>query len=343
MDILTERQKMILELIMDNYITAAEPIGSRTISKRMKSKVSSATIRNIMGDLEELGFIYKPHAVAGRIPTHKAFKYYVSNLSSLTAPGKKEMKVLESLARPRYSYVEEIMEDASKTLAAISQYTSIVIEPKVNTMLFKEVEFVKLSKYTVLIVFITSSGMVHKRIVHTDEELSVDVLNEMKWYMNEKFGGVPFYVLRDGILGDVRREKEVFNSLCAKIRDTLDAIIDEKGRREVYIEGTSMMIGVPEFSDLERLKELFQALEKKEKLIKLLDSCLREDGISIIIGHENDMKEMRGMSIISSPYQIGEDSYGFLGVIGPIRMNYSRIIPIVNYTAKTVTDILRTM
>jgi len=343
MDILTERQVKILELIIDNYINAAEPIGSRTISKRMRNKVSSATIRNIMSDLEELGFLYKPHAVAGRVPTYKAFRYYVNSLSSLMVPGKKELKVLESLARPRYSYVEEIMEDASKALASISQYTSIVIEPKVNTMLFKEVEFVKLSKYTILVVFITSSGMVHKRIVHTDEELGINVLNEMKWYMNEKFSGVPFYVLRDGILGDVRQEKEIFNNLCAKIRDTLDAIIDEKSKREVYIEGTSKMIGVPEFSDLERLKELFQTLERKEKLITLLDSCLREDGISIIMGHENDMKEMRGMSIISSPYQVGEDSYGFLGVIGPIRMNYSRIIPIVNYTAKTVTNILRMM
>ncbi len=343
MDILTEREKRILELIMDDYINAAEPIGSRTISKMMKNRISSATIRNIMGDLEELGFLYKPHAVAGRIPTHKAFRYYVKNLSPLTAPGKKELKVLESLARPRYSYVEEIMEDASRTLAAISQYTSIVIEPKVNTMLFKEVEFVKLSKHTILIVFITSSGMVHKRIVHTDEELDVNVLNEMKRYMNEKFSGVPFYVLRDRILVDVRRDKEIFNNLCAKIRDTLDAIIDEKSKREVYIEGTSKMIGIPEFSDLERLKELFQALEKKEKLVKLLDSCLREDGISIIIGDGNDMREMQGISIISSPYQIGEDSYGFLGVIGPIRMNYSRIIPIVSYTAKTVTDILRMM
>ncbi len=239
--------------------------------------------------------------------------------------------------------VVAIQEDASKALASISQYTSIVIEPKVNTMLFKEVEFVKLSKYTVLVVFITSSGMVHERIVRTDEELGANALIEMKWYMNERFSGVPFYVLRDGILGDVRQDKEVFNDLCAKIRDTLGAIIDEKNKREVYIEGTSKMIGVPEFSDLERLKELFQTLEKKEKLIKLLDSCLREDGISIIMGHESDLKEMRGMSIISSPYRVSEDSYGFLGVIGPIRMNYSRIIPIVNYTAKAVTNILRIM
>jgi len=185
--------------------------------------------------------------------------------------------------------------------------------------------------------------MVHTRLVNTDEDLDMAMLTSMKTYMNEKFSGVPFYALKDGILEDIKKDREAYCRILAKVKETLETIINEESTREVYLEGTSKMIGVPEFSDIERLKGLFQAFEKKEKLLKLLDNCIREEGIHVMIGSESDIKEMRDMSIITSTYRVGEKSFGVLGVIGPIRMNYSRIIPIVNYTAKTVTDILMMM
>ena len=340
MEALTERERMVLELIMDSYITSAEPIGSRTISKAIRNSLSSATIRNVMSDLEEQGFLYKPHVVAGRIPTNKAFRYYVNSMIVLMPPGRKEMQVLETLFKPRYSHVEDVMGDASKVLASISKFTSIVVEPKVNTMLFKEIEFVKLSRNTILIVFVTSSGIVHTRIVDTDKSLNMDLLNSMKRYMNDRFGGIPFYALKDRIIEDMEKDKERYSALLAKIKDTLETIMDEEDQREIYIEGTSKMMDVPEFADLAKLKDLFHALERKEKLLILLDKCLKEKGIHVIMGTESDIKEMRDLSIITSTYRIGEKSYGVLGVIGPIRMNYSKIIPIVNYTAKTLTNIL---
>jgi heat-inducible transcriptional repressor len=343
MERLTDREIMVLELIMDSYISSAEPIGSRTISKTIRNSLSSATIRNIMADLEEQGFLYKPHVVAGRIPTYKAFRYYVNSIMILRDPGKREMQVLEQLFKPRYAHVENVMEDASKVLASISKFTSIVVEPKVDTMLFKEIEFVKLSKNTILIVFVTSAGIVHTRLVDTDETFNMDLLNSMKGYMNERFGGTPFYALKEKILEDMARDKERYSLLLAKITDTLDTIMEGEDRREIYIEGTSKMMDVPEFADLAKLKDLFQALERKEKLLGLLDKCLREEGIHVIMGLESDIKEMRDLSIITSTYRIGEKSYGVLGVIGPIRMNYSRIIPLVNCTAKTLTDVLSIM
>lgn len=340
MDVLNDREKMVLELIMDRYINSAEPIGSGTIARTIKDRLSPATIRNVMADLEEQGFLYKPHVVAGRIPTYKAYRYYVNRISSWKSPGKKELLALETMMKPHYSYVEEIMEDASKVLAAISKYTSIVVEPKVDMMLFKEVEFVKLSKRTILAVFVTSSGMVHTRMVNTDEEFGMAMLKSMKAYMNEKFTGVPFYTLKQGILEDIRKDKEAYSRLLAKIKETLETIIDEDDAREIYMEGTSKIIGVPELADMDRLKGLFQAFEKKEKLLKLIDECLKEEGIHVIIGSECDIKEMSDMSMITSTYRIGEKSYGVLGVIGPIRMNYSKIIPLVTHAAKTVTNIL---
>jgi len=343
MELINEREKTVLELVMEHYILSAEPIGSGIISKTMKSKLSSATIRNIMSDLEELGFLYKPHAVAGRVPTPKAFRYYINSLPPSGIPGKNELRALESLTKPRYPHVEEIMEDASKILAALSSCTSIVVEPKIDTMLFQEVEFVKLSRHTILMVFVTSSGTIHKRIVETDDNLSVDVLGAMKGYMNKRFSGMPFYALKKAILQDLKKDRETFTMLYEKIKDTLDTIIGEEKKREVYIEGTSRMIGVPEFSDIERLKELFKALENKENLLRLFDRCLRQEGVNVFIGNESDVREMRNISIIMSTYQIGERSWGILGVMGPMRMNYSKIIPIVDYTARAMTDILKIM
>ena len=341
--ILNNRQRSVLELIMEYYIVSAEPISSTTISRTLRKKLSSATIRNIMADLEELGFLFKPHSVAGRVPTAKAFRHYVDSLPATGTPGKKELRALETLSRPRYAYAEGVMADASRILAAISRYASIVVEPKVDTMLFKEVEFVRLSRNTILIVFVTTSGMVHRRFVDTREDIEQGVLNEMKEYMNHRFSGMPFYALKENIISDLRRDKEDFKKLREKISDTLETLIGEEDERGIYIEGTSKIIGFPEFTDVEKLKDLFRALENKEKLVKLLDNYLKEEGIHVIIGGENYMKGMEGMSLITSTYRIGEDSFGVLGIIGPMRMNYSRLIPIVDYTARAVTDLFKVM
>ncbi|MCX5812342.1 MAG: heat-inducible transcriptional repressor HrcA [Proteobacteria bacterium] len=345
MEVLTERERTVLVLIIESYINTAEPIGSKTISKAksIMGRWGSATVRNTMADLEKMGLLYKPHAVAGRIPTHKAFRYYLDSLNIPVYPGKKALYTIDAMLRSRYPYVEGIMGDASKALAALSKHTGIVVEPSVNMMLFKEIEFVKLTNNTVLTVFVTSSGMVHTRLVETDEMLDADTLNNMKKYMNGKFSGIPFYALKDGILEDMEKDKTIFCQLLQKVNDTLETIVDCEDKREVYLEGVSKIIGVPEFLDMDKLKELFRALERKEKLLHLLDKCMKEEGIHVIMGGESDIKEMRDMSIITSTYKIGEKSYGILGVIGPVRMNYSKIIPIVDYTAKTVTNILKIM
>ncbi|MGD0229314.1 MAG: heat-inducible transcriptional repressor HrcA [Syntrophorhabdales bacterium] len=343
METLTEREKKVLELIMNSYIGSAEPVGSRTLSKLINSRWSSATIRNVMADLEEQGFLYKPHVVAGRLPTGKAFRYYVNTLLVPRSPGKRELHVLEGLTSHRYSHVEEIMEDASRMLADLCKYTGIVVEPKMDFMLFKEVEFVKLSKTTILVVFVTSSGMVHTRLVNTEEELPQELLSGMKSYMNQRCDGLPFYTLRRNIFEDMARDREAFHSLMGQVMDVLEEIMEKEEGREVYLDGTSRFIGVPELSDITRLRELFQAFERKEKLLKLLDRSMEQEGINVIIGAETEVKEMRDMSIITSPYRIDHENQGVLGVIGPVRMNYSRIIPIVHYTAQAVTDLIRMM
>ena len=343
METLTERERKVLELILSTYIVSAEPVGSRTLSKLLNHRWSSATIRNVMTDLEEQGFLSKPHVVAGRIPTGKAFRYYVNSLLVPRGLGKRELQALDALFRHPYAYTEQIMEDASRMLASLGQYAGIVVEPKVDTMFFKEIEFVKLSGRTVLILFVTSAGMVHSRLVMTEDDLDQELLQSMKSYMNERCEGMPFYALKRQIFEDLLRDRENFSRLMSQVLDALDTIVEKEDQREVYLEGTSTIIGIPEFSDISRLRELFQAFEKKEKLLRLLDQSLEDEGIHVIIGAETGVREMRDVSIITSIYRIGPRNRGILGVMGPVRMNYSRIIPIVHETAKTVTELLSAM
>ncbi len=343
MDELNEREVKVLELILTSYISSAEPVGSRTLSKLLGNRWSSATIRNVMADLEERGFLFKPHVVAGRIPTGKAFRYYVNSLLKPRGLGENELQVLDVFYKHRYPYTEQVMEDASRVLANLGQYAGIVVEPKANTMFFKEIEFVKLSGQRVLVLFVTSAGIVHSRLVTTEENLSRELLESMKVYMNERCEGMPFYALKREIYEDMKRDKEAFSLLMRNVLDVLETIVENEDHREVYIEGASTIIGVPEFSDIRRLRELFQAFEKKEKLLSLLDRSLEDEGIHVIIGPETGVQEMRDVSLITSVYRIGPTNRGILGVMGPVRMDYSRIIPIVDETAKMVTALLSVM
>jgi heat-inducible transcriptional repressor len=257
METLTDREKKVLDLIMSSYITSAEPVGSRTLSRLINNKWSSATIRNVMAGLEEQGFLYKPHVVAGRIPTGKAFRYYVNTLLVPRLPGRRDLQVLDTMASHRYSQIEGVMGDASRMLANLCKYAGIVVEPRMDFMYFKEVEFVKLSKTTILVVFVTSSGMVHTRLVNTEENLSGELLAGMKGYMNERCEGTPFYALRRKIFEDMRRDRDNFHSLLTKIMDVLEEIMDNEEGREVYLEGAFKIIDVPELSNISRLRQVF--------------------------------------------------------------------------------------
>lgn len=340
---LTEREGKILEIIIETYVETAQPVGSKAVSRSLNHKLSSATIRHIMYDLEEQGYLYKPYAVSGRIPTSKAFRYYVDTLVNLRLPAKRDIQVISNFIKPSYSYVEEAMIDVSRALAAISRYAGIVVEPKLNIMQFKGVEFVRLSSTSLLILFITSSGMVYKRILTLEENISRDLLESMKQYMNEKFEGLTFSELRRRLLEDIKKDREDFRILISKIRESLESLIETGEKREIYIEGTSKIIGIPEFTDILKVREIFKALEQKERLLSILDRCLAQDDVVVIVGEECEIKEMKEMSIIASPFAINEKSAGVLGVIGPLRMDYSKLIPVVNYTAKMLTDFLTNM
>lgn len=340
---LTEREERILEIIIETYMDTAQPVGSKLVSNYLNNRLSAATIRHIMYELEEQGYLYKPYSVSGRIPTGKAFRYYVDSLSNFKAPAKRERELISSYFKQGYTHLEEVMIDTSRALAAISRYAGIVVEPKLNSMQFKRVEFVKLSNRSLLVLFITSSGMVYKRVLSLEENIPFSVLESMKQYMNERFEGLTFSELKGKLLEEIKKDTEDFKVLISKIKESLDSLIAGSEKREIYIEGTSKIIGLPEFTDIIKVREIFKALEQKEKLLSILDRCLSEKDVVVLVGEECQMREMKDMSIIASSFAINEKRAGVLGVIGPVRMDYSKLIPVVTYTAKVLTDYLTKM
>ena len=328
-------------MILEAYIRTGQPIGSSSLARYMGNELSSATLRNTMADLEEQGFLFKPHFTAGRIPTEKAFRYYVEKVAGLKEVGKKEKRLIESLLRSALADPEEVMIDASRILAAASRYMGIVVEPRFDTLLFKEMEFVKLSSHKVLIVLVTTTGMVETRIVDDEFDLDRSFLKSISNYMNERFEGLPIHATKDAIAKEIEKDREELKTLCAKVMELVDTLSEREGKREVYIEGKTKVMGFKELSDLERLRELFDALEKKEKLLRLLDSCSGGEEFRIIMGSEWAMKGLKDVSIVISTYEMGDAGYGILGILGPLRMDYGRVIPIVSYTAKTMTEVFR--
>jgi len=184
--------------------------------------------------------------------------------------------------------------------------------------------------------------MVYKRIISLEENIPISVLESMKQYMNERFQGLTFLELRTRLLEDIKKDREDFKTLLSKIKTSLDSLIVDGEKREVYLEGTSKIIGIPEF-DILKVKEIFRALEQKEKLLSILDKCLAQNDVVVIVGEESEIKEMKDMSIIASPFSINEKSSGVVGVIGPLRMDYSKLVPLVHYTAKVLTNFLTKM
>lgn len=341
MDVLTSREQNVLKFVLEAYMRTGQPIGSGLLAKCMGNELSSATLRNTMADLEEQGYLFKPHFTSGRIPTEKAFRYYIQKISGLKEVGKKEKRLIESLLRSALADPEQVMLDASRVLATASRYMGIVVEPRFNSLIFKEIEFVKLSSRTILIVLVTTTGIVETRIIDDESDLDRSFLKSIANYMNERFEGFPIHAIKDAIAKEIEEDREELKRLCSKVMELIERLSEKEGQREVYIEGKTRVLGFKELSDLDRLREVFDALEKKEKLLKLLDRCSGDEDFHVIMGNEWAMKELKDLSIVFSTYEMADAGYGILGILGPMRMDYARVIPIVSYTAKTVTEVFR--
>ncbi len=337
---LNERGRLILEAIIEDYIDSAEPIGSRSVTRRHQMGLSPATVRNVMADLEEMGYLVSPHTSAGRIPTGKGYRFYIDSLLQIRQLTLQEKMKLEQQYRFKGLRIEELLQEAGKALSAISSYTGIVMAPRLATTVFRHIEFIRLSQGKILVVFVSQSGLVQNKIIELEEPIGQEELERITNYLNHTLTGKTIQEIKEMILDEMAQEKALYNQMLKRaLMLSGEALKDELGG-QVFIEGASNIMEQPEFYDLEKMKRLFRTFEQKSLLVDLLDKSQKAEGVQIFIGSATEYTEIEGCSLITSTYSNRQGTIGTLGVIGPNRMPYSMVIPIVDYTAKLVSQIL---
>jgi heat-inducible transcriptional repressor len=342
-DRLDERTQTILTAIVHSFIQTAEPVGSRTISKRFEIGLSPATIRNVMSDLEELGFLEQPHTSAGRVPTDKGYRFYINHLRGTETLSAADSAFISQRYTPYRGEVEEVMTETSRLLSEVSRYAGIVLLTFATTV-FKRVEFVKIRDRQALAIFVMNSGMVHNKFIMLDDEMTQDELHRIANYLNQEFANQPLRVIRQQVLERLQEEKARYDTLVAQAMQVgqktfVDTMDHERG---IYLGGTTNIMDQPEFqSNVEHMKELFRAFEEKSRLVSVLDKCLDETGVNVVIGSETPFKDIHECSFVTHTYDYAGHTIGVLGVVGPKRMAYPRIMAIVDYTAQMVSKALR--
>lgn len=341
---LNDRSREILRQVVESFVETGEPVGSRTLSRRLDMGLSPATIRNVMADLEDAGLLYSPHTSAGRLPTDQGVRLFVDGLLQAGSLSSQDRKAIEDQCAAAGRSVTQMLEEASSLMSGLSRCAGLVTAPR-NEGQLKHIEFVPLGPGRALVVMVTESGMVENRVIDLPMGLPSSSLIEATNYLSARLVGRSVTSARDAVAMEIERDRSQLNELTAKVVEAGLATWSDvsAGEGVLIVSGQSNLLeDVTAIGDLERIRALFGALEAKENLWKLLDATEGAQGVQIFIGAENELFSLAGCSMIVAPYgRSGKDSQdgqvvGAIGVLGPTRMNYARIIPMVDYTAKVI-------
>jgi heat-inducible transcriptional repressor len=335
--VLSERAQVLLKTLVERYIAEGQPVGSRALSKYSGLDLSPASIRNVMADLEDLGFIASPHTSAGRVPTSRGYRFFVDTLLTLKPLDTIEINQLEGqlLSDNR----QKIVTSASQLLADVTRFAGVVMTPR-RSGGFRHMEFVKLSDSRLLLILVTPDGDVQNRILSTDRQYSASELTEAANMLNQHFAGLTFEEARLRIQDELKQLREDMTQLMTKAVDLGSQAMTESAE-DVVISGEGRLLDVQDFSsDMQRLRNLFDLFERKTGLLQLLDSSSRAHGVQIFIGGESGLVPLDECSVVTAPYEVDGKIVGTVGVIGPTRMAYERVIPIVDITAKLLSSAL---
>ena len=335
---MNKRTEEVLESIIVHFINTAEPIGSRVLSKIMKVKISAATIRNVMSDLTDLDMITQPHTSAGRIPTDKAYRYYINKLLKSKKTTGKEYRlnrVYESCGQP--SRLEDILLDVTNELSRITNCTGIIMSPTLSASRLKKIQMLKLSSSQLLVLIVTQVGMVHSKIIHLRQCPDQKTLNTMSMVLIGLFEYKTIASIRKSLVKTLSQKKGEYDQLLARAIRLGKKAFDTDKPGDLYILGRSKMCAFPEFSDQEQLENVYKVFEEKTPLTDILISVMENDGIQIKIGNENKNTGLSHCSVIAGTY--GNKNYllGSIGIVGPTRINYSKVISAIDYSARKLS------
>lgn len=331
---LNERSLYLLKSLVERYIHDGQPVGSRVLSKDPQLKLSPATIRNVMADLEEMGLIHSPHTSAGRVPTVSGYRLFVDSLLTVKPLASDELNQLQSNFAADTDKASDIVGKASKLLSDVTQMAGVVTLPRRDSVALRHIEFVPMSNTRVLVIFVTDGEEVHNKIIHTDKLYSPAELQQAANYLNSIYAGRSLASVRDLVIQDMERDRDRVNQGMIDAINMAQLTFAQQPKDDYVLSGQTNLMGFSELSDMDRLKQLFEAFSHKRGVIHLLDQCLEADGVQIFIGEESGYSAFDQCSLVTAPYSVNNQVVGVLGVIGPTRMAYEKVIPFVDVTAK---------
>jgi len=336
---LNERSLHLLKNLVERYIQDGQPVGSRVLSKDSDINLSPATIRNVMADLDDLGLIHSPHTSAGRVPTVKGYRFFVDSLLTV--------KPLESNAVSQLSdelkdadTEDDVVSRASKMLSEVTKMAGVVTLPKRDVLCLRHIEFLPLSNTRVLVIFVTNEQEVHNKIIHTSKQFSETELVQAANYLNSVYSGRSLSAVRQAVFDEFKQDQQRMNQGMIDAVNMAQQAFDQQPAEDYVLTGETNLMGFNELSDMGHLKQLFEAFSQKQGVIHILDQCLVADGVQIYIGEESGYQAFDQCSLVTSSYAINDETVGVLGVIGPTRMAYEKVIPFVDVTAKLLGSAL---
>lgn len=334
---LNERAQHLLKVLVEHYIRDGEPVGSRTLSRDSGLELSPASIRNVMSDLEELGFIASPHTSAGRVPTVKGYRFFVDTLLTVKPLAQQEVRLIRQQLHVEETDPQTLLASASSMLSAITRMTGVVTLPRREHIAWRHIEFLPLSDNRVLAILVINEGEVQNRVLHLERHYEPATLQQISNYLNMHFAGKDIQTVRAELLSDLRRTRERMNELMLAAIILAEKVVEDCGRdqgRSYVMAGETNLMEWAELSDVEKLRRLFEAFNQRREILHLLDKCIAAEGVQIFIGEESGYRVLDECSVVTAPYKVGDEVVGVLGVIGPTRMAYERVIPLVDLTAR---------
>jgi heat-inducible transcriptional repressor len=338
---LDERRRDVLRSVIQLHIETGEPVGSESLARTLNRSLSPATLRNIMADLEALGYLDHPHTSAGRMPTDEGYRFYVDSLMDPQPLPARDAAAIDSALRRGEASLEQVMERASHLLSTLSKHVGFVLIPDIAQTSFRHVDLVPLAHPRVLVVMVSSTGIVTNKVIEVEERLSREELQACANYLNEHFAGLALATVRQRLLELMQEEKALYDSLLKNVAALGERAFSEPGEASVYLDGASNMLSKPEFEDLTRMRAIFKTFEEKGRMVRILNACIGGDGIRVLIGHENPEPDLRQLAFVTSSLPVeGEAGWG-LGVLGSTRMEYAHVVTLVDHMAQAIAKTLR--
>lgn len=337
---LDERKQRILRAIIQDYIATAEPVGSRTIARRYLSDFSPATIRNEMADLEEMGYLGQPHTSAGRIPSDKGYRFYVDFLMDLPPLNELEANWIKQAYALRMRAVEQIVQQTTHILSSLTHYTAVVLGPQPQHSAFLKMQLMEVSPGQALAVLVTDTGLVANKMLVVPPHFHQEQLDQISSFVNRRFRGMTMGQVQSSVLREIQDEISRYIANFDEVVDLLLQVLRNDEEERVYLGGTTHILNQPEFQDMEKVKNILSILDKEELIRRLINQCSENEKTRVTIGQENPFAGVSDCSLVTAVYHIHGRPMGSIGVLGPTRMDYAKVVTVVNEVANMLNHIL---